>query len=185
MSLPAGPDSELFSELLSDQVMWKRVGEGLRPLSCCLVFCRRHGRPEEEFQPLSGHGVFILDVLPFKSWVSVPGSQHRRHSDQLRGPGPGPVLSARFQTHLLNRFLSPSTLLTFSAGAKATLLVHGIPLTANWIICPPDSSGVAPWFWLDTPESEENLVQTPRLGQGNEGVLIIFCRETWEQELPI
>lgn len=88
-----------------------------------LEFYKRHGEPQEKLQPLSGCCVFTLDVLPFTFWVSVPQSQHRRHSDLLSGPGPDPVLSARFQTHLLNQFLSPTTLLTFSTGTKVGLLL--------------------------------------------------------------
>lgn len=43
---------------------------GHTPVAGLLVFCERHGRPEEKFELLSGRCVFALDVLPLN-----PGSQ--------------------------------------------------------------------------------------------------------------
>lgn len=110
-------------------------------------------------QPLSGCYVFTREFsLQAPSWVSVPASQHRRHSGLLSASGPGPACSARFQTHLLKQFLSSGALLTRT---KVPILVHNISLTPNQRICPLHSSVALAWLWLG-----RRLVLSPEVVAG-------------------
>lgn len=94
--------------------------------------CARDTGSPGKNQPLSDCCVFTREFsLQAPSWVSVPASQHRRHSGLLGAPGPGPACSARFQTHLLKQFLSSGALLIFSARTKVTILVHSISPMPN------------------------------------------------------
>jgi hypothetical protein len=82
----AGPDSELFWELLLDQAIWKRVGEGLRlrPHLCCWLL----GVLQETWRALGKivATVWLLCVYSRCSLLSLLGLSPRESTQKAFRP---------------------------------------------------------------------------------------------------